>query len=128
VAGNLPDFDRNVAKKLGVKRRDHHRWVSHSFTGWAPPSALALRAAGDRPLVKGLVACLWGHLLLDTYADGIAWLWPLTERKIGLFQRPEGIRDRGWATPAPLTTKVGKVEAAFWAVAALGAARSALWR
>jgi hypothetical protein len=87
-----------------------------------------LRAGGGQQLVRALVACVWIHLVLDTYADGIAWLWPLSERKIGLFQKPDGIRDRGWATPAPLGTKVGKLEAAFWALAALGAARSALWR
>ena len=33
LAGNLPDLDRTVAERLGVKRRDHHRWVSHSFAG-----------------------------------------------------------------------------------------------
>jgi hypothetical protein len=123
VAGNLPDFDRNVAKRLGVKRRDHHRWVSHSFVGWAPPTALALKLGGRRPAVRRALACLWGHLLLDSYADGIAWLWPLKEEKIGLFRKPEGIRDDGWKTPAPLSTNLGRAEAAFWALAALGALR-----
>jgi hypothetical protein len=55
------------------------------------------------------------HLLLDTYADGIAWLWPYKEDKIGLFRRPP--------TPAPLDTELGKAEAAMWAVVA---ARTAL--
>jgi hypothetical protein len=122
VAGNLPDLDRNVARRLRVKRRDHHRWVSHSFVGWFPPTAVALRLGGRRAGVRRAVACLWGHLLLDSYADGIAWLWPLHKDKVGLFRKPEGIHDDGWRTPAPLTTNLGRAEAAFWALAALGAA------
>ena len=123
IAGNLPDFDRNVAKRLGVERRDHHRWPTHSFVGWAPPTALALAVARrrrDPGPIHRVVLCVWVHLLLDTYHDGIAWLWPLDKEKIGLFQRPPGVRDDGWNTPAPLSSRVGKVEAALWALAALG--------
>jgi hypothetical protein len=102
--------------------------VSHSFVGWFPPTVLALHLGRHRPVVVRAVACLWAHLLLDTYADGIAWLWPATERKIGLFRKPGGIRDHGWETPAPLATELGRAELALWAAAALGAARSARWR
>ncbi len=118
LAANLPDLDRSIAKRLGVKRRDHHRWVSHSFAGWAPPSVLALAAArGSRhsARVRRAVACVWVHLAMDTYADGIAWLWPLREDKIGFFRKPKGIRDRGWATPAPLDSNLGRIEAVMWA-------------
>jgi hypothetical protein len=117
LCGNLPDLDRGVARRLGVKRRDHHRWVSHSFIGWAPATALALSIAGRSrhagAIRRGVVA-LWVHLLLDTYADGIAWLWPLHKDKIGLFQRPPEIHDDGWNTPAPLDTNLGRAEAAMW--------------
>jgi hypothetical protein len=123
VCGNLPDFDRNVAKRLGVERRDHHRWVSHSIAGWLPPSLLVGYLGRDSPVVRRAVACVWVHLLLDSYADGIAWLWPVHKEKIGLFRKPEWIRDRGWATPAPLGTNMGKVEAAFWLIAATRALR-----
>ena len=121
VCGNLPDFDRSVARRLGVKRRDHHRWVSHSFAGWIGPSVLACSAArGTRHagLVNRGVLSLWVHLLLDTYADGIAWRWPLSEEKIGWFRRAPGIVDDGWRTPAPLDTELGRAEAAMWATAA----------
>ena len=126
LCGNLPDFDRNVAKRLGVKRRDHHRWISHSFVGWAPPSALALalaRRSRHRGAIRRCVLALWVHLLLDTYADGIAWLYPLHKDKIGLFRRPDGIRDDGWSTPAPLHTNLGRAEAAMWIGTALNLVR-----
>lgn len=122
LCGNLPDLDRSVARRLGVIRRDHHRWVSHSLAGWLPPSLMALaasrhtRAAG--PVQRG-VASLWIHLLLDTYADGIAWAWPLHEEKIGCFRRPAEIEDDGWNTPAPLGTNLGRAEAAMWAALVL---------
>ncbi len=122
ACGNLPDFDRSVARRLGVKRRDHHRWVSHSFAGWCGPTALALRVArGTRRagLVNRSLLSLWVHLLLDTYADGIAWRWPLSEEKIGLFRGPPSSEDRGWHTPARLDTELGRVEAAMWATLAV---------
>jgi len=127
VSGHLPDFDRSVAKRLGVKRRDHHRWVSHSFVGWAPPTVLLLRAARSSRhagvLQRGVIA-LWVHLLLDSYADGIAWLWPLHKDKIGLFRRPPEIHDDGWNTPAPLHTNLGRAEAAMWLGLALNLVRT----
>jgi hypothetical protein len=52
---------------------------------------------------------------MDTYADGIAWLWPLREDKLGFFRKPEWIVDRGWNTPAPATTNLGRIELAMWA-------------
>ena len=119
LAGNLPDLDRSVAKRLGVTRRDHHRWVSHSLVGWAPPTALLL-VATRAPAARRAAAAVWGHLLLDTYADGIAWLWPLSERKIGLFRKPPEIVDDGWRTPAPFTTNLGRAEAAMWAATVAG--------
>ena len=126
VAGNLPDFDRNVARALGVRRRDHHRWISHSFVGWFPPTA-AVAWRGRRGRSRGAVArglaSLWIHLLLDTYADGLAWLWPVRKDKIGLFRQPPEIKDDGWRTPAPLHTNLGRIEAALWLGAALCAAR-----
>ena len=126
LAGNLPDFDRNVAKALGVRRRDHHRWVSHSLIGWLPPTLLAGRALrGTRVEGAGrrAIACLWLHLLLDSYADGIAWLWPLHKDKIGLFRKPREIVDDGWNTPAPLSTEMGKLEAAMWLAVVAGLLR-----
>jgi hypothetical protein len=119
LAGNLPDFDRSVAKRLGVKRRDHHRWVSHSLAGWGPPTALLL-AATQAPPARRAAASLWTHLLLDTYADGLAWLWPVTEQKFGLFRKPPEIHDDGWNTPAPLTTNLGRAEAGMWTVTFAG--------
>ena len=119
IAGNLPDFDRSVAKALGVKRRDHHRWISHSPAGWLPVTAAVL--ALDRgPAARRALVALWSHLLLDSYADGIAWLWPVYKDKIGLFRGPPSKLDRGWRTAAPLTSRLGRVEAAMWASGALG--------
>jgi len=117
VAASLPDFDRQIAKALGVERRDHHRWVSHSFAGWFPPTAAVLyasRGSRHRAVVQRAAACVWIHLLLDTYADGLAWLWPVHKEKIGLFRKPAWIRDRGWRTPAPANTNMGRAEAAMW--------------
>ena len=127
AASNLPDIDRNVAKRLGVERRDHHHWVSHSFVGWAPPTALVLRASRSA-VARRAALNLWGHLALDTYHDGLAWLWPVYRRKIGLFQRPPGVRDKGWHTPARIEWKVGKVEAALWAGVATNLALRAAGR
>ena len=119
VAGNLPDFDRDVAKRLGVKRRDHHRWVSHSFAGWIVPTLLAF----GHPRARRHMALVWIHLALDTYADGIAWLWPFHDDKIGLFRKPPEIHDDGWRTPAPLATEPGRVELAMWLLAGATALR-----
>jgi membrane-bound metal-dependent hydrolase YbcI (DUF457 family) len=131
LAGNLPDLDRTVARRLGVKRRDHHRWVSHSLAGWIGPSALAFAAARGRRhagLVNRGLLSLWVHLLLDTYADGIAWCWPLSEEKIGLFRGPPSSTDHGWRTPAPLDSHLGQVEAAMWAAVAVALATAPLSR
>ena len=68
------------------------------------------------------VVSLWGHLVADTYQDGIAWLWPLTEEKLGLFRKPPEIIDHGWQTPAPLSSEPGRVEAAMWIAFAAGTA------
>lgn len=119
LCGNLPDLDRSVAKALGVRRRDHHRWVSHSLIGWLPPS-LALLGVTRRPPARRALACLWAHLLLDTYADGIAWLWPVRKDKLGLFRQDKGIVDAGWNTQVPLDTRLGRAEAALWAAAVAG--------
>jgi hypothetical protein len=126
LCGNLPDLDRSVARALGVERRDHHRWVSHSAAGWALPTLIALRAARRSPhrrVVRRGVAAVWIHLLMDSYADGIAWRWPLSEDKVGLFRKPAGIVDRGWSTPAPADTNLGRIELGLWALVALGLAR-----
>jgi hypothetical protein len=119
LAANLPDLDRNVAKRFGMKRRNHHLWPSHSFVFWALPTLIAWRhERARRP-----VALVWIHLLLDTYADGIVWLWPLHREKLGLFRKPEEIHDDGWNTPAPLHTEPGKVELAMWLLTAASAVR-----
>lgn len=119
VAANLPDFDRSIAKRLNVQGRRHHTWPSHSALLWAAPTLVALRTGRARRQM-GLV---WIHLVMDTYADGIAWLWPLDKSKRGLFRKPESIHDDGWNTPAPLGTELGKIELAMWAVTAAGAVR-----
>jgi hypothetical protein len=116
LAANLPDLDRPVAKRLGVKGRRHHVWLSHSAVFWVAPSVAARR----RP---SLVACVWIHLVLDTYADGIVWLWPAHREKIGLFRKPPEIVDDGWNTPAPLSTGLGRAEAAMWVGAGLALIR-----
>ena len=119
VAANLPDFDRSIARRLGVQGRRHHTWPSHSALLWSGPTLLAL-AAGRARRPMGLV---WIHLVLDTYADGIAWLWPLSEDKIGLFRKPPEIRDDGWNTPAPPGTELGRIERAMWVLTAVVVAR-----
>jgi hypothetical protein len=121
LAANLPDLDRNVARALGVRRRDHHRWPSHSLAFWAPPTLLALRHGR----LRRPAALVWVHLALDTYADGLAWLWPLETRKRGLFRRPPHLRDDGWNTPAPLDTELGRIELALWLATAAALVRRA---
>ena len=119
LAGNLPDLDRTVAKRLGVERRDHHRWVSHSLVAWLVPTlVLARHERARRPL-----AAIWVHLLLDTYADGLAWLWPWHKDKIGMFRKTPEIHDDGWSTPAPLRTTLGRAELAMWLGTALNLLR-----
>ena len=119
LAANLPDFDRSIAKQLSVKGRRHHTWPSHSALFWTLPTVLSL-ATGKGRRQMGLV---WIHLVLDTYADGIAWLWPASRDKVGLFRKPPGIHDDGWKTPAPLSSELGKIELAMWAVAAIAVMR-----
>ena len=119
VGANLPDFDRAVAMRLGVTGRRHHVWPSHSALLWALPTLVALRTGRlARPM-----SLVWIHLVLDTYADGIVWLWPVHREKIGLFRKPPEIHDDGWNTPAPLSSELGKIELAMWTVAAASAVR-----
>ena len=119
LAANLPDVDRPIARKLGVEGRKHHTWPSHSAVLWAVPTLVALKTGRGRRQM-GLV---WVHLAMDTYADGIAWLWPRSKEKIGLFRKPPEIHDDGWNTPAPLSSELGKIELVMWVVTAAAVVR-----
>ena len=79
---------------------------------------MAGESAADRQALVEVI-----NLGLDPWADGIAWLWPFSERKIGLFRKPPEIVDHGWDTPAPLDTAPGRFEAGMWAAFALGLLR-----
>ena len=110
IEAPLDASPRTFRTSIGPSRRASG--PSHSAVFWALPTLVALKTGKGRRQV-GLV---WIHLVMDTYADGIAWLWPVEHSKLGLFRKPPEIHDDGWNTPAPLSSELGKIELAMWVV------------
>jgi hypothetical protein len=91
AASVLPDLDLLWFYLIDARRHVHHAYLPHLPGFWllalsALAAILALRRT-SRAAWLGLAvlgANVLGHLLLDTIAGGIRWLWPITDAEFVL--------------------------------------------
>jgi inner membrane protein len=91
AASVLPDLDLLWFYLVNARRHVHHSYLPHLPGFWllvlaALSAILALRRPG-RAAWLGLAvlgANVLAHLLLDTIAGGIRWLWPMTDAEFVL--------------------------------------------
>jgi inner membrane protein len=91
AASVLPDLDLLWFYLVDARRHVHHSYVPHLPGFWlvilaAAAAVLALRRAGRAAWLALAVfgSNVLGHLLLDTVAGGIRWLWPATDTEFVL--------------------------------------------
>jgi inner membrane protein len=91
VASVLPDFDLVWFFTVDQQQHVHHAYLTHKPGAWLV--ALAAAAGTMRMLRAGRTAWLalavlglnvMLHLVLDTTAGGIRWLWPASEAELVL--------------------------------------------
>lgn len=88
----LPDFDMIYFHAIDSSVH-HHRFWPHIPAVWLVISAAVLalakwrRPAWVAPLAI-LLAGVWLHLLLDSWAGDIMWLWPLSDRFFHVAEVP----------------------------------------
>ena len=88
----IPDFDM-IWFHLVDQSRHHHRFWPHIPAVWAVISLITLplmhrlRTAWFAPMAIAL-AGVGLHLLLDTWAGGVLWLWPLSDHLFELITVP----------------------------------------
>lgn len=89
---NLPDIDLLYATLIDHWSVHHHRFWTHLPVVWLAVSAVVLllfRLTGETR--QRTVICLlavWGHLLLDSVAGDIWWLWPWLDAPFSLVTIP----------------------------------------
>lgn len=94
LASILPDLDLLYFYLLDNRQHQHHSYWSHIPFYWLWLYALLVfpvkRWAGPRTLLLlNLTLCnIMLHLLLDSVASGIKWLYPLTNYYYGVWQVP----------------------------------------
>lgn len=94
VASVLPDIDILYFYLVDARQSLHHDYWTHIPAFWllATFTAVALfriaRAPVPWPAVATLLAGVFLHLVLDTIAGGIAWLYPYYAGRIGLIDVP----------------------------------------
>jgi inner membrane protein len=99
VASVLPDLDLLWFYLVDARARPHHEYLFHAPLFWVVLALLAWGAARllhwrDVPLLVGVaLANLLLHMLLDTVAGGIRWLWPFSDASLVLAHVPAG---RSW--------------------------------
>lgn len=94
VAAVLPDIDLLYFYLVDGRQTLHHEYWTHIPAFWliSTGAAVALfriaRAPVPWPAVAALLAGVFLHLVLDTVAGGIAWLYPWDAGKIVLADVP----------------------------------------
>lgn len=91
LASVLPDFDLAWFYLVDERRQVHHAYLTHKPGAWlmalgAAALVLWMRRAGR---TAWLALAVFGtnvmlHLVLDTTAGGIRWLWPASEAEFAL--------------------------------------------
>jgi inner membrane protein len=95
VASVLPDLDLLWFFTMDQQRHAHHAYITHKPGAWLMAFAAAalamrmLRAGRTAWLAMGVLAAnVMLHLVLDTSAGGIRWLWPASEAELVLAHVP----------------------------------------
>jgi len=95
AASVLPDLDLFWFHFVDGRRQVHHAYVTHKPFAWLAVFAAAAlvmrmaRAGRTAWLALGVFAAnVMLHLVLDTTAGGIRWLWPATEAEFALSHPP----------------------------------------
>jgi inner membrane protein len=95
TAGSLcPDLDMLWFYLVDHCRTLHHSYLTHRPAFWLAVGGLAFAATRWPSLRRftPLVAAFWlnvlGHLVLDTVAGGVAWLWPWSPHAFVLVSVP----------------------------------------
>lgn len=93
LASVLPDFDLAWFYWVDDQQHVHHAYVTHKPAAWllalaAVAMALWIRRASRTAWLALSVfgANVMLHLVLDTTAGGIRWLWPATETEFAIAQ------------------------------------------
>lgn len=98
--GILPDLPLTllvISGKFDPSIHYHHKWITHTPVFWLIIS-FAVTKLFSRQAGSELLAATWLHLGMDWYggADGIPFLYPLTNRQFGLglsgINGPEGFK------------------------------------
>lgn len=91
IGGILPDFDMIWFHFIDNRAFHHHRYWVHAPGFWLILAAvtLPLLASAKRawlPLAFAFLASIFVHLLLDTIAGDIMWLWPFSTDLFHFFK------------------------------------------
>lgn len=95
LASVLPDFDLAWFFWVDDQRHVHHAYLTHKPGAWlialgAAALVLRMRGAGRAAWLALAVfgANVMLHLVLDSTAGGIRWLWPASEAEFALSHPP----------------------------------------
>lgn len=94
AASVLPDTDLLWFYLVDQRQHVHHAYMTHTPAFWIGLAAMAWLAAKAlrlawAPLYIGVALTnLLMHLVLDSVAAEIRWLWPLSNAEFGLFHIP----------------------------------------
>lgn len=95
AASVLPDADLLWFYTGGQQREVHHAYLTHKPGAWLIAFAVAalvmrmMRARRSAWLALGVLAAnVMLHLVLDTAAGGIRWMWPTSEAELVLSHVP----------------------------------------
>lgn len=100
LAGELPDIDLlffyfNQRSRTSRKISGHREYITHAPLFWL---VISLIIAGIGWLIGSafvqfigwmIWAGTWSHFILDSIEYGVRWLWPFSDRRFALRQRPE---------------------------------------
>lgn len=92
VGGIFPDIDLLYATLIDHWQIHHHRYWTHLPLVWLAISAVVLmlfrRSDAVRQTVTVFLLAVWSHLLLDSVAGDIWWLWPWLDTPFSLVVIP----------------------------------------
>ena len=92
VGGIFPDIDLLYATLIDHWQAHHHRYWTHLPLVWLAISGAALslfrRSGTAWQAVTVFLLAVWGHLLLDSVAGDILWLWPWFDTPFSLVNIP----------------------------------------
>jgi inner membrane protein len=96
VASVAPDLDLFWFYLVDHRQHLHHDYLFHAPAFWVAVALLAWAIArlagwaGAGLYIAVALANLLLHMVLDTLAGGIRWLWPISDRSLVLVTVPAG--------------------------------------